>query len=182
MKNHKLKELLNFIDIKADWIGIREVKELTTYRAVRDGNPKANDRELTHGLLIEVLSNGQFGYYGTNKFDPNSIQYAAQNALKQANIASDWSVYKFSEDVRPKAVGDYISYREEKNEISPKVLNNILLKSNKKIKVSDKIVSATSFFKIVETNINFISTNGSDISQDFLLMSMEVVYQGKLVQ
>ena len=58
MKNHKLKELLNSIDIKADWIGIREVKELTTYRAVRDGNPKSNDRELTHGILVEVLSNG----------------------------------------------------------------------------------------------------------------------------
>ena len=29
------------------------------------------------------------------------------------------------------------------------------------------------FFKIVETDINFVSSNGSDISQDFLLISMD---------
>ena len=118
MKNHKLKELLSAIDIKADWIGIREVKELTTYRAVRDGHPQANDRELTHGILIEVLSNGQFGYYGTNQFDSKSIQFAAKSALNQANLAAKWSIYKFDANVRPKAIGDYISYRKEKNEVS----------------------------------------------------------------
>ena len=185
MKNFKLKELLSSIDIKADWVGIREVKELTTYRSVRDGNPKANDRELTHGILIEVLLNGQFGYYGTNKFDSKSIQTAAKNALNQANLASDWSIYKFDDKVRPKSVGDYISYRKEKNEILPGVFNDILLKSNKKIKVSDKIVSATSFFKIVETDINFVSSNGSDISQDFLLMSMDfaaTAQEGNIIQ
>ena len=185
MKNHKLKELLNSIDIKADWVGIREVKEITTYRAVRDGNPKANDREMTHGLLIEVLSNGQFGYYGTNKFDSQSIQIAAENALNQANIASDWSIYKFDDKVRPSSIGDYVSYREEKNKISPALFNEILLETNKKIKVSDKIVSATSFFKIVETDINFVSSNGSDISQDFLLMSMDfaaTAQDGNIIQ
>ena len=185
MKNHKLKELLNSIDIKADWIGIREVKEITTYRAVRDGHPKANDKEMTHGLLIEVLSNGQFGYYGTNKFDSQSIQIAAVNALNQANLASDWSIYKFNDKVRPSSVGDYISYRQEKNGILPSVFNDILMKTNNKIKVSDKIVSATSFFKIVETDINFVSSNGSDISQDFLLMSMDfaaTAQDGNIIQ
>ena len=52
-----LNKILNEINIKADWIGIREVREITTYRSVRDGNPKANDRHLTHGILIEVLYN-----------------------------------------------------------------------------------------------------------------------------
>ena len=46
-----LNKILNEINIKADWIGIREVREITTYRSVRDGNPKANDRHLTHGIL-----------------------------------------------------------------------------------------------------------------------------------
>ena len=43
---------------------------------------------MTHGILIEVLYNGQFGYYGTNKFDSLSIQNAASSALEQAKLAS----------------------------------------------------------------------------------------------
>ena len=184
MKNN-LNAILNQININADWIGIREVREMTTYRSVRDGNPKANDKHLTHGILIEVLFNGQFGYYGTNKFDVDSIQNAAQNALEQAKLASRWSLCSFNKDVRPKSVGNYTSYRKNNKEISPDILNDILMKTNKSIKVSDKIVSATSFFKIVETDINFVSSSGSDFNQDFLLMSIDfsaTAQDGNIIQ
>jgi len=180
-----LNKILNEINIKADWIGIREVREITTYRSVRDGNPKANDRHLTHGILIEVLYNGQFGYYGTNKFDSKSIQNAASSALKQAKLASKWSLCSFDKDVRPKSVGKFSSYRENNNEISSDILNDILMKTNESIKVSDKIVSASSFFKIVETDINFVSSSGSEFSQDFLLMSIDfsaTAQDGNIIQ
>jgi len=180
-----LNKILNEINIKADWIGIREVREITTYRSVRDGNPKANDRHLTHGILIEVLYNGQFGYYGTNKFDSKSIQNAASSALEQAKLASKWSLCSFDKDVRPKSVGKFSSYRENNNEISSEILNDILMKTNESIKVSDKIVSASSFFKIVETDINFVSSSGSEFSQDFLLMSIDfsaTAQDGNIIQ
>ena len=35
-KNMNLKKALNKINIKADWIGLREVDETTTYRVIRD--------------------------------------------------------------------------------------------------------------------------------------------------
>ena len=184
MKNN-LNKILNEINIKADWIGIREVREKTTYRSVRDGNPKANDRHLTHGILIEVLYNGQFGYYGTNKFDSKSIQNAANSAFEQAKLASKWSLYSFDKDVRPKSVGKFSSFRENNNEISPEMLNDMLMKTNESIKVSDKIVSASSFFKIVETDINFVSSSGSEFSQDFLLMSIDfsaTAQDGNIIQ
>ena len=180
-----LNKILNEINIKADWIGIREVREITTYRSVRDGNPKANDRHLTHGILIEVLYNGQFGYYGTNKFDSKSIQNAASSALEQAKLASKWSLCSFDKDVRPKSVGKFSSYRENNKEVSSEILNDILMKTNESIKVSDKIVSASSFFKIVETDINFVSSSGSEFSQDFLLMSIDfsaTAQDGNIIQ
>ena len=69
MGSEKLSNLLQLIDIQADWIGLREVKESTTYRCIRDGNPQANTKDSTRGILVEVLSEGQFGYYGTNKIN-----------------------------------------------------------------------------------------------------------------
>ena len=55
-----LNAVLNSIDIKADWIGLREVCENKTYRFIRDLNPQSNTRISSHGVMVEVLSNGQF--------------------------------------------------------------------------------------------------------------------------
>ena len=92
-----LKKILDKINIDADWIGLREVKETATYRVVRDNNPVSNHKEQSHGIMIEVLKNGQFGYCGINRFDTQLIQFAAEQALMQAEKASRYSLYKFSE-------------------------------------------------------------------------------------
>ena len=39
MEQINLKKALSNINIKADWIGLREVNETTTYRVIRDLNP-----------------------------------------------------------------------------------------------------------------------------------------------
>ena len=44
MSNINLQDILSNIDISADWIGLREVNETTTYRVIRDGNPQANSK------------------------------------------------------------------------------------------------------------------------------------------
>ena len=40
-----LKKLLDGINIDADWIGLRKVKETATYRAIRDNNPVSNHKD-----------------------------------------------------------------------------------------------------------------------------------------
>ena len=64
MSDLNLHKALATIDVNADWVGLREVKETTTYRVVRDGNPQANSRNTDHGVMVEVLADGHFGYYG----------------------------------------------------------------------------------------------------------------------
>ena len=66
MEPINLKEALSKIKVNADWIGIREVKESTTFRIIRDMNPEANNISIDHGVMVEVLANGQFGYCGTH--------------------------------------------------------------------------------------------------------------------
>ena len=53
MNNIDLKKALDNINIKADWIGLREVKETTTYRIIRDLS--ANSFAKTYLVLVTVF-------------------------------------------------------------------------------------------------------------------------------
>jgi hypothetical protein len=54
-----LKWLLSFLDIKADWIGLRAIKEQTTTRCARNGNFDPLTVAYDQGIMVEVLSQGQ---------------------------------------------------------------------------------------------------------------------------
>ena len=109
MSELNLHKALATIDINADWVGLREVKEATTYRVIRDGNPQANSRDINHGVMIEVLADGQFGYYGCSNLNHENIQKGAEKALKQAKTAAKNPIFKFTEDARPMTKGSFQS-------------------------------------------------------------------------
>ena len=54
MENLDLKKILSKINVKADWIGLREVNEETTYRVIRDLNPESDSTFVDHGIMVEV--------------------------------------------------------------------------------------------------------------------------------
>jgi len=173
--NINLQELLGAIDVPADWVGIREVYESHTPRMIRDGVPVSNGRYATHGVMVEVLVNGQFGYYGTPKMTSEGVSDAAENAFKQAKIASQHSIYSFDTKARPAFKGNYSSpYKKNGEYLSAGSLNDLLLDAYKHLKVSDKIISASSLCQIIETNSRFISSNGSDINQEFLMLEFDL--------
>ena len=95
MSELNLQDALSKIDISADWIGLREVKETTTYRVIRDGNPQGNTQDFNRGIMVEVLADGQFGYYGSRNMDINSIQNGAEKAFKQAKTAAKNPIFSF---------------------------------------------------------------------------------------
>jgi len=175
MNNVNLQDLLSSISVEADWIGLRKVKEATTHRYIRDGQPQANSRDVTHGLMVEVLVNGQFGYYGINSFDPKSVSIAAEKAQLQAKLASKHAIYKFDEKARPSFQGEYTSPREKPlNSISPSDLNTLLFQINNALKVSNEVISVSALARIVETEQEIVSSNGSDINQDFNLITFDM--------
>ena len=175
MTNVNLDKLLNAVDISADWIGIRHVYEAHTPRMIRDGIPVMNGRTYTEGVMVEVLTDGQFGYYGTPDISSRGIAKAAKSAFLQAKLASKYSIFKFDQSARPKHVGSYQSpYIKDRLSLSPKELNSILLNSYQCLKVNDKIVSASSLCQVIETKFNFISSNGSKISQEFLMFEFDL--------
>ena len=54
-----LNHLMSAVDVPAQWVGLREVYEAHTPRMIRDGVPVANGRSATHGIMVEVLVDGQ---------------------------------------------------------------------------------------------------------------------------
>jgi predicted Zn-dependent protease len=173
--NVNLKDLLNAIDVPAEWVGLREVYEVHTPRMIRDGVPVINSSNSTHGIMVEVLVNGQFGYYGTPNMTPESISVAAEKAYNQAKISARNAIHHFDQSARPAHKGSYNSpFSKEKNSLSAGELNNVLLEAYNHLKVSEKIVSASSLCQVIETNFNFMSSNGSDIKQNFLMFEFDL--------
>jgi len=184
MEQINLKHALDKINIQADWIGLREVNEETTHRIIRDLNPESNHTTSDHGIMVEVLINGQFGYYATNNISYESINNAAEKAYNQALNASKYSVHPFSENVRPKSTGEYNSPYKIKDQALDSLMDT-LIKSNKALKGSQKIVSAISMARLVNMNMRFVSTNGSDFSQDFMYVGPSyraIAQDGNIVQ
>ncbi|NQV49943.1 MAG: TldD/PmbA family protein [Candidatus Marinimicrobia bacterium] len=181
-----LNAILSGIDVRADWIGLRYVKENTGFRLVRDGNPEANTRESKQGLMVEVLVNGQFAYYGTSRLDRAGIQAAAEHAVKMATAASKFSLHSFGLEARPVAKGSYRSpYQSAADAFSPGELSELLIKATKALKVSDKIVTTNSMARTVETESHFVSSNGSDVVQQYLMVSADysaIAHDGAITQ
>tara|TARA_B100002051_G_scaffold265950_1_gene292497 strand:+ start:501 stop:1931 length:1431 start_codon:yes stop_codon:yes gene_type:complete len=169
MENINLKSIFKKLNVNADWFSVRKVYESNSYRMIRDGNPQANSKGISHGIMVEVLKNGQFAYAATSDMSLESIQ----DSLNQASIIADSStknpLYNFNDEVRPSNQGTYKSNRIQEN-LHLKDLNDILLTSYDSLKVSDKIVSASAMARITETNYQFLSSSGADIEQDFLII------------
>ncbi|MEJ2611321.1 MAG: TldD/PmbA family protein [Candidatus Thiodiazotropha sp.] len=184
--NMDLTKLLGQLDVKADWIGLRYVDEITTFRWLRDGHPQANNRSNSQGLMVEVLVDGQFAYYATSRIDIMSVQTAAEKAVQMAREAAPYSIHKFTEAARPIAKGSYRSpYQLAENAMSAGDINDLLLKSCEALKVSEKVISTNAIASIISSDHLFVSSNGSHVEQQFLIVStgaMAIAQDGPVIQ
>jgi predicted Zn-dependent protease len=161
------------INIPADWLGIRVVKDTSYDRYFRDGIPQSNGKSSTTGAMLEVLVNGCIGYGATNSLQLQDLQSAAEKAYKQALAASEWWIYPFqAASERPKVVGQYTSpFLEPLDALSPGEINGLLVRICQTLKVSDQIVQTTVVASISERETWFVSSNGSEVYQNFMFFS-----------
>jgi predicted Zn-dependent protease len=183
----ELSKAIASVNIPADWIGIRAVKQTTSSRHVRDGLPQANGKSSTIGAMLEVLVNGCLGYAATNSLDLSALQLAAEEAYKQALVASEWWIYPFNAATeRPKVVGEYISpFLEPFDALSPGEINELLVRICHTLKVGDKIVQTIASASTKDRETWFVSSNGSQVYQKFLFLSTHygaIAQDGAIVQ
>ena len=162
---------LDQIDLPADWIGIRAVRETSSWRAVRDGHPQQNESGLNQGAMIEVLAQGQFGYSATNRLTKEALQAAASRAYHQAVAASRWTLHHFTQAVRPPVTGEYISpYQQPLSGLRVSEINDLLRQLCAQLKVSAAVVRTLAAARTHEVESWFVSSNGSQIYQKLMLL------------
>ena len=167
----ELSKAIATLNIPADWIGLRAVKETSGRRHVRDGIPQNNSKSLSQGVMVEVLAKGQIGYAATNSLQLESIQAAAHIAYRQAVAASQWAIHPLSTTVRPKVVGQYTSpFIKPLDALNPGEINDLLIHLCQKLQVSDKIVQTNAIAITNEVESWFVSSNGSEVYQRFLML------------
>jgi predicted Zn-dependent protease len=167
----ELNQAIATLDLSADWIGLRAVKESTTERVVRDGKPEANHKSLSQGVMVEVLVNGQIGYGATHSWTPAGIRAAAETAYQQAIAASKWGIYPMTAAVRPRVVGQYQSpILKPLDAMTPGEINEVLMRICSAMKVSDNIVQTNAIAVTNDTESWFVSSNGSEVHQHFLML------------
>ncbi|MBD1913603.1 MULTISPECIES: TldD/PmbA family protein [unclassified Leptolyngbya] len=166
-----LQRALSAVTLPADWVGIRAVRQQSTYRSVRDGLPQGNSRSLNQGAMVEVMAGGQIGYGAVNSLDPDAIQEAARIAYEQAIAAQAWAIHSLTPSVRPPVVGQYVSPVEKPLDVlSVGDINDILVRLCNTLKVDDRIVQTSAMATTEEVETWFVSSNGSDAYQKLVLL------------
>lgn len=182
----ELAKILESIDIPADWVGIRAVKETETTRAMRDGLPRSNRQSFSQGAMVEVLAQGQLGYAATNQLTPEGLQAAATIAYQQAIAATPWRIHAWSAQQRPKVVGQYASPRVKGFDmLTPADINDVLVQICHKLKVSEQVVQTTASAVTHDIDAWFVSSNGSEVYQQFSLIASHfgvTVQEGPVIQ
>ncbi|MEN9273388.1 MAG: TldD/PmbA family protein [Gloeomargarita sp. DG02_4_bins_56] len=155
--------LLAQIDLPADWIGLRLVRETTTRHHLRDGHPQGHGQETTWGAMVEVSVQGRLSYCATTQVTPAGLQQAAQTAYRQAQLTLPRT---HAVAARPPVKGHYTTPAAQPwRAVSPQELSEILVKICHSLKVGDEIVCTKASLAATELETWFVSTNGADLYQ-----------------
>lgn len=158
----------------ADWIGLRSVRELTSYRVVRLDQPDKNYTDLDQGVMIEVLINGHFGYAGTADLSRDGLKRALDRAIESTRAASQKRVFNFTTEERPKVRGEYKSLRQKNlDETSLAEITDSLMTASRAMSISDTIANRVASAMIIQTQIDFFSTSGTEVRQNFDMVNID---------
>lgn len=166
--NFDPKKTLQQIKTSADWFSIRYYKEKNRNLFVRDEQLQENYSSVSEGVMVEVLTNGQFGYVGTDDLSLKGIQMAVDKACVLARSASQWQLHPFSPQQRPAEKGEYKSPTQVTFDLASIAgIASALLECTKKMKLSDAIVSRMAFANLTEASSHFVSSSDADLRQNF---------------
>lgn len=152
----------------AQWAGLRHSSETTTQRAVRNDLPTMNQTGLEEGAMCEVLVDGQFGYAATADLSSAGLQRAFERAIATTRATSSHKVHGFTVSARPKAIGAYHSPRQRGLEVTRLTeITECLMAASQAMNLSERVVNRSASAMLIQTRINYFSSNGSDTHQNF---------------
>ncbi|MES2934187.1 MAG: TldD/PmbA family protein [Pseudomonadota bacterium] len=152
----------------ADWAGLRYSHETARQRVIRNEQPETNDSSIEEGVMCEVLIDGHFGYAATADLSVDGLKRAYDRAIATTRATSAHKVHGFNAKQRPVARGQYQSPQQKTLDAAALAeITDCLLAASHAMKVSDLIVNRSARVMTIQTQIDFYSSNGSEIRQSF---------------
>jgi predicted Zn-dependent protease len=168
-----LNQALASLELPADWVGIRALREVATRRSMRDGHPEGNGRSRDQGAMVEVLVEGHLGYAATNQLTLVGLRAAANTAYQQAKMAAPWQIHRFPTDIRPTVSGQYRSaVGQPLDSLSAGDINDLLARICHELQVSDDIVQTHAVAGTHAVDTWMVSSSGTQLHQQFAFLMM----------
>lgn len=164
-----LKELLSSLNVKADYISLRSVYNKSVNVSVRNEVLEGVSNSVDHGLMVEVMIDGQIAYGATNSFLLSDVKHCAEKTRDSALLSKRFGLCQFDKSIRPKVVGNYLSPATcGIDQFRPAEVSELLMNLSKSMKIHDHIVSRNASFYLVETESHMVATNETDIKQKII--------------
>ncbi len=166
-----LHQTLNALRSRADWVGLRQVRENTRTRSLRNKKPEVFGDTFDQGIMIEVLVGEHFGYCSTQDLSFSGLIKACDRAVKIAQSAGPFKVASFSQEMRPRSVGHYRGpYQMGIDSLSTDEIYDVLFAGCDALKVSERILTTEAMVQMTEAEHYMVSSSGTDIHQTYLMM------------
>jgi predicted Zn-dependent protease len=171
---------LNGLSHDADWVGVRHYREHTAFRMARNGALARNLTRSQDGVMVEVLKHGQFAYVGTSDLSHAGLQAACDRALVLCRQAARLNLFPFDASVRPDETGEYVSPRQRPlDELSPREIQARLIELTNVLGDHERIIEASAWAMLTQTQIAFASTSGASWVQDFSIVTRDLIATAK---
>ncbi len=175
-----LKSIVKNAKTSGDWWGIREYREKTQFRSSRNAKLDRNSTSIDHGLMVEVMIDGMLGYAGTSDFSPAGVSKAFERARDLATSAKKYNIYPFDDRIRPANQGSYKSQFESGiSQLGPREIQEFLIATTTELSKADYVFESSAWAMLTETDINYISSNGSDWQQQFNFVTYDASATGQ---
>jgi predicted Zn-dependent protease len=159
--------------LSAEWAGLRHSSETTTQRSVRNDRPEQNQSCLEQGAMCEVLVDGHFGYAATADLSLAGLQRAFDRATATTRATAAHKAHHFTTAQRPPASGYYQSRRQTAlDQTSLAEITDCLLAACQAMQGSALLVNRSASAMLVQTDIAYLSSSGTDTRQRFDLVDL----------
>lgn len=133
-----------------------------------DQRPDKNSTDVEQGLMMEVVIDGQLSYAATSHLSPAGINRCFHQAKQASQRLKGLGLHHFNPQTRGKQTGEFSS--DKKTPLSQYELADLIQiqkEASQTLASTPNTLSSWVHFWLIETKMNYINSNGAQISQSW---------------
>ena len=167
-----IEKALSRLQQESDWVALRYQAEYSHHLSIRNQKPDRHAANYDRGVMVETLVDGQMAYAGTCDLSQDGLFSALRKAQRLARSASPHRAFTADHRLRPSVSGHYASpVTTGFDALTLAGFTDHLLLASGYLKVSESVVVCVAEATLTESEWRYVSSSGTDISQQFNLVS-----------